>query len=246
MCLLINYKRVSNVINKIKKLYDTFNELGIEDIVYAASNYNSYTNGNGTSVKTIKAIRNVLSSAKGKGNTPSNLNKYVEELGYDHLNYSQMVDIGKLLGIKANVNTIKNDSKTKNEILNALKKIGYANLWNSSFSSGGVVKDVNGNLGNWTNEDGIALVKKGESILTNEFTKLLPNIIDIMSKFNDLNLPMQNSILNKGKDLKIEITAPLIEIKGNTDASILNQMQKMIDKVPEKIGNEITKYVGNR
>ena len=72
----------------------------------------------------------------------------------------------------------------KRLVAKALKNAGYAN--------GGVVDGLKGVLR--SNGDSlIATVNPGESILTHDFTKMLPDAVDIMSKFVNIPKPTFNT-----------------------------------------------------
>lgn len=176
------------------------------------------------------SLGSLLSSGTGNSGQ-SELNQYVKSKYGTYLSYSEMVELARLLGVSG-INSVKDvmgttDNRTK--ILKALRAAG--------FSSGGY---VDASMIRKTGEDGLALVKHGEPILTVEQGKQFKELISAMPKFNDLikfNAPNISNITNNNSNApNISITIP---ITGNADANTVVQLRKFETDIVNKVAKEI-------
>ena len=118
------------------------------------------------------------------------------------------------------INPKNMSDKFKRLIAKALKNAGYAN--------GGVVSGLKGAIR--ANGDSlIATVNPRESILTEEFTNMLPKAVDIMSNFNTLPSLIPKSILNNrsvSQDIKIGDINVTVDAPNAYDANGITQAIK--------------------
>lgn len=144
------------------------------------------------------------------------------------------------------INPKNMSDKFKRLIANALKNAGYAN--------GGVVSGLKGAIR--ANGDSlIATVNPRESILTEEFTNMLPKTVDIMSGFNTLPSLIPKSVLSnrnvsqdiKVGDINITVDAPnAYDVNGITQAikqstSLQKTLQDAtIGQVSKSFNNKLT------
>lgn len=250
-----NYVRYNYDMNGNLLSVDTLDSSG--NMISSLQNTNSSTNGsNSTSTSTVPTntataptVSNA-SSGSSSGNNYSALQMKIDKflnsslkddkksagadqrLSHDHLfkylyekyhhktiSKENEAKLGKLLGIKTKSSKKITDEESK-KILKALKNAGYAN--------GGVVSGLKGAIR--ANGDSlIATVNPRESILTEEFTNMLPKAVDIMSNFNTLPSLIPKSILNNrsvSQDIKIGDINVTVDAPNAYDANGITQAIK--------------------
>lgn len=210
-------------INSVKKL----EELGTtKDIKDALENYlnsgsasvDTLGKTGGVSASNIKKIISLIQNAdeysKDRKNL-SDLNKYIyDNYNKKWLSQSQMVPLANYLGFSDVKDTKDITSSLKSKMLTKLKKAG--------FHDGGLIKSVG--------EDGIALVRNEEAILTKEQVKVLrDNLIPMNTIIQDLqlnrmkNTPIPTNIQRGTGDT-------YITVQGNLDNVTMSDLkQAMID-----------------
>ncbi len=137
----------------------------------------------------IAKIQNIISNASvrvGESGAGTQVNKFV--LGYqdalngngNKLSWDEMAKVADVLGIKTDAATVASNSKVRSQILKALEELIGKNLKDlSGFSTGGIVKSTMGK------DDSLIKVKKGETVLTEKFTQILPQTTEKMQAFID-------------------------------------------------------------
>ena len=194
------------------------------------------TGGIVSSDTSTSKIKTLLSNANGKGAYGSELNKYVVGLGYNQLSYANMASLAKILGISGvTAKNIDGDSKTKDKILRALKAAG--------FSNGGFV-DASGLLSDLiksTGEDGIALVKHGEPILTVEQGKLFSNFVRNIQPLDNL-VQLNTSNLSAQTSSNPISNVTNINIAGDANELTVQQLKKYGTEITEIVSKNITKW----
>ncbi len=177
----------------------------------------------------ISLIRNASTYEKDRSNL-SPLNQYIyDNYSKKWLTESQMVSLAKYLGFSDVTDTDDITNSLKSKMLTRLKKAGFHN--------GGLVKAAG--------EDGIALVKNKEAILTKEqLTMLRDNIIPMNHILQNLQLnPMQNipfSTQKMGGDLYI--TAPMVHVDGNLDNVTKSELEKIMETIPDRLLKQINQF----
>lgn len=116
----------------------------------------------------------------------------------------------------------------------------------SSFSTGGVAVDIQKTINSF-GDDGIATIKKGETMLTDEFTRLMPLSVDLMKQLENSNVQKSLSALttysvpttttDSTPNINIEVTSPLINVE-NMDEDMLYKIKN--DKQIQKTIQDIT------
>lgn len=191
----------------------------------ASSGSSSGNNYSALQMKIDKFLNSSLKDDKKSAGADQRLShdqlfKYLYEK-YHHKTISKENEakLGKLLGIKTKSSKKITDEESK-KILKALKNAGYAN--------GGVVSGLKGAIR--ANGDSlIATVNPRESILTEEFTNMLPKAVDIMSNFNTLPSLIPKSILNNrsvSQDIKIGDINVTVDAPNAYDANGITQAIK--------------------
>lgn len=188
-----------------------------------------------TSDPVSPSTRDTISSYLRKGtgkdyeDDASELNKYIKRQYGKPISNLQALEIAKLLGIPGiqSVNDIKGNDKNKDKILAALK--------DARFSGGGY---VNANLIKSMGEDGLALVKHGEPILTVEQGKLFKELINNMQPLNNLiklSSPNLHNIItnnNSAPSLHIE---NLVNIAGNADSKTVLALNHTANDIARQV-----------
>ena len=225
------------IANDLKKL--------ISSTIGSISRNVKSTTGTDTSSKSISSspISSLLGVKKESNKTVdqsklSALNKYLSSEGYDTLNTSKMVLLAQQLGLN-DINSIDLlgsntvGRKNKNRILEALKK--------ARFSSGGY---VDASMIKATGEDGLALVKHGEPILTVEQGKLFKELIDNIKPLNNLTKlarPNMSNIINNNRTTPIENNTYLT-INGDASELTVQQLKKYGSEITEIVSKELVKF----
>lgn len=142
------------------------------------------------------------------------------------------------------INPKNMSDKFKRLIANALKNAGYAN--------GGVVSGLKGAIR--ANGDSlIATVNPRESILTEEFTNMLPKAVDIMSNFNTLPSLIPKSVSNnrdvlqniKIGDINVTVDAPnAYDANGITQA--IKQSTALQKTLQDATVGQVSKSFNNK
>lgn len=135
---------------------------------------------------TLSKVKQICASASAKsdGNAGTEINKYIlahqSELGGNgnKLTWKQMVNLADVLGIKTDISKVSDTTEigksVRKEILKKLKSV-------TGFSTGGIVKVMG-------NDDGLVKLKAGETVLTDAFTSILPEAVNVMKNFT-LDIP---------------------------------------------------------
>ncbi|MSS63709.1 phage tail tape measure protein [Velocimicrobium porci] len=224
----------SSVLEQIKLQKQALEELIKKQEELAQSTVSNVTKEE-KKVENIKPSKNatkidqLLSTANGKKTeNMSELNKYVHKKYGTYLSKQNMLDLAKLLGLKGiTEKSIVGNYKQKDQILKALKGAGFAN--------GGIAeinKVIKGN-----GDDGIVTIKPGETILTEAFTKELPQAVQMMDKFIHLPLPSLTPISKQGNisntvEINIGNMPNVIDTKSFiSELQNNNKVQKAIQKV---------------
>lgn len=154
----------------------------------------------------------------------SGLNKYIyKKTGGKSLDREFMSGLAAVLGLGTNMKDFSSTSfgrENKKLLLETLKKIGY--------STGGIITHAIHDNG----DTGWITVRKGETVLTDEFTKLLPESVSAMKAFGNLSdinrlhqLPEAYSALSAGNRIeKIELNLSLPNVT-DTD-SFVSELQR--------------------
>lgn len=228
-----------------------YSQLSYEDMVSLAKvlgikGVNSVANVSGDSDK-AKSNRTAIKDAlqkklitdllnSGTGTTAnSGLNQYVTSKGYKALSYNQMAQLGRLLEVDGvTLDTVKSDDKVREKIKTALQ--------NASFSQGGIPELVKG-----TGEDGVALVKRGEPILTQEqgilFKEFISNIQPLNSIYDNLQSP--SHIVPKSSPIVLQIDSS-INVDGVATNEIVKDMSVIARKQVESIVTQINNTSFNK
>jgi hypothetical protein len=212
---------INNIINSLNTNYGS-NVSGISSPALSsisnaqsqvAANSSTYLNDKSTGSVKDSVILSKLRGGTGlKGD--SALNKYVFDNYGKYLTYAEMVEVAKLLSVNgiSNVSDVSGVDNANNR-----EKIRKA-LIGAGFNKGGYV-NANGSLSSLvksTGEDGIALVKHGEPILTVEQGKLFKELISNIKPLNNLvklNTPnISNLTTNNSPTFKFD---NMIQINGN-------------------------------
>jgi len=242
------YEKEKNLIIEAAKLTDTEFSKAFASINTTLSTYgvsfsteqagairdfitdNRANTGSTTTDATIKTLLQSGTSQKGD----SALNKYIYSKYGSNLSYSQMLELAKLLDINdiTQIDDVK-IAKNRQKILTTLK--------NAKFSSGGTVDASKSNspIAAMFGEDGIALVKHNEEILTPEKATMLKSLLDvakpltIISKLATGNI--SNSMTNRYSSPTIQfnlnggtITPDAIQQFNNWKNDIVKEVSKAI------------------
>lgn len=177
----------------------------------------------------IAKIQSIISNASvmvGDNGAGTQINKFV--LGYqdalngngNKLSWDEMAKVAGVLGIKTDAATVASSSKIRSQILKALEELIGKNLKDlSGFSTGGVVKSTMGK------DDSLIKVKKGETVLTEKFTQILPQTTEKMQAF-----------INKVR-YEHENTSTGYQIGENPLAKMQKQIERETRAVQEFISN---------
>ena len=167
----------------------------------------------------------------------SGLNKFLASQGYSIANKDKMVQLAQALGLynitsPDMVGTDKLGRANKNLIMEELKRL----FSGSTFSKGGIAK-----LPKMMGEDGFALIKNGEPILTVEQGKLFKELVNNIKPLNNLvklTTPNISNITNKTNSPNINITIP---IAGNATPSTVSALNNAGNNIVKQIMDEVRK-----
>ena len=136
--------------------------------------------------------------------------------------------------------SVKSDVSGKNDrdnILKALKNVGWGTtlrkLQLASFSTGGLIDAKS------VGEDGFALVKHGESILTKEQTQALINFRPVIPQLNTMvdlmkNVPISRSATTSEPHIEINTT-----VEGVATDQIVKEMEGVAQRQAENVVRKI-------
>jgi hypothetical protein len=171
----------------------------------------------------------------------SDLNKYIKSKYDSYLTFEQMVKLAQMLGlndIKTNAD-VKGNSANRNKILKKLQA--------AKFSTGGTVdatESMYSELSKLTGEDGIALVKHNEEILTSEKAKLVSNLLDNIKPLNDLSGLLYNTGISTSSTLNNN-SSPIIQFNLN-GGTISKDTMSDFNKWKSEIIGEVGKAINNK
>ncbi|WP_310603648.1 hypothetical protein, partial [Anaerosporobacter sp.] len=215
--------------------------LGVKDVKSVADvSTSENAKANRTAIKNAmqkQLITDLLNN--GTGTTfDSDLNKYIVDKGYKALSYNQMVTLGKLLEVEGStLENVKDGSATKNKIKDALEK--------AKFSKGGMPELIRG-----TGEDGIALVKRGEPILTqkegvlfSKFVSNLPKLDTIMDALSSSTSYPHLSSKNDNNNITFQTS---INVDGVATDEIVYKLSSMVRKETEQALSQINTIGANK
>lgn len=167
-------------------------------------------------------------------NYSSDLYSYVGLNYGKNLTLSDMCYLGSLLGVQGLPEDSSKLSKAqKTEILNAFK--------NAGFSSGGIIKDSFTPINSIfdvikTNGDNSLVVgaRSGESILTEQFTDMLPRLLENIDLFNGTfdaikNMNFSAPISNQPVEINVHYDN-LLNVEGNVDKDTLPDLKTILEK----------------
>lgn len=197
------------------------------------------TSGGSTTSKPTTSVSSVISKdaknyitknatkAKNPKSKYSDLNKYIyEKTGGKVLSKVKMYELSKILRVNVSSKDITDEDNRK--ILAALKA--------ARFSSGGIIdaKHVKA-----VGEDGVALVRHGEAILTERQTEMLKSLT---KSLNEVRYDNSNSSFTK-----TQLSSPIynidssINVDGVATNEIVNQMQTVATQQAENVIAKINK-----
>lgn len=226
-----------------------------EQAARASVNQSQNENHIGSDQNTTQArVYDILKNANGTGAGTSALNQFVKSYANTQLSYANMAELAKVLGISGvTAKNIVNDTKTKNLILEELKKhLSYTTPPKQTngkmygveviggFSAGGIVEKSMAETVRSNGDSGFATLRAGETVLTDDFTRMLPYAVDGMKAFTDVISNQSLSQLGQlhGAELSrfknstsdthavsIDVNAPLIHCE-KFDADFVRDLQK--------------------
>lgn len=188
-----------------------------------------------------KSIQNFIDKLPNNTRSKSDLNDrkksselyaYVAKKYGKALSTSNTVYLGNLLGVNGlPKDYTKITNNNKNDVLKALK--------NAGFSSGGIIEDSFTPLNSIfdvikTNGDNSLIIgaKSGESIMTEQFTAMLPELLKNIDIFNDTFDSIKNmdfSTVMSSQPVTFSIHYDnLLNIEGNVDKSALPELKEIL------------------
>lgn len=115
-------------------------------------------------------------------------------------------------------------------------------------ATGGIVREIKRG-----GDDTTAAVKIDETILTDKFTDMLPDAVNIMSEFNDLYKKLYSVDLTKQQggisygDININYT---MNVEGSIDAAVVSDMDKfkkdVVDETERRLNKAISRDLNKR
>ena len=167
----------------------------------------------------------------------SGLNKFLASQGYSIANKGKMVELAQALGLynitsPEMVGTDQLGRANKNLIMEELKRL----FSGSTFSKGGIAK-----LPKMMGEDGFALIKNEEPVLTVEQGKLFKELVNNIKPLNNLvklSTPNLSGITNNNNSPNINIP---ITIQGNATPSTVSALNNAGNNIVKQIMDEVRK-----
>lgn len=115
----------------------------------------------------------------------------------------------------------------------------------AGFANGGIVRS---NLSGVLAKNGdslLASVNPNETLLTNDFTKMLPITVDTMRAFNNIKLPNFSKIANhSGNEITMNY-GNLINIEGSANLDTVNELKKNIPQIADAVVKTISRDLRN-
>lgn len=109
----------------------------------------------------------------------------------------------------------------------------------AGFATGGI---LNG-LVKANGDDALITAKKGETILTEQFTDILPNAISAMNALTAMYHPSGKVIpFDRGTSTALNFNQPLVQIDGGLDVSMKKWVGDKIESIPGDIMKELRKH----
>ena len=202
------------------------------------------SNGSGNKSKTSSAkeikryITDHADKAKQKKSYYGVLNQYIYgKTGGKVLSVKEEVELAKMLGV-----SVKKDLSGKNDrdnILRALKNVGWGTtlrkLQLASFSTGGLIDAKS------VGEDGFALVKHGESILTKEQTQALIDFRPAIPQFGNMMDILKNVSVNS------RVQSPTYQIDNRTivEGVATDQIVKEMEGVAQRQAENVVRKINS-
>lgn len=172
-----------------------------------------------------------------KQTAETGLNQYLIEKGYNKLSWDEMYQLANSLGMTdVTLDNIKNSGFYRGQILTRLKQAGFSKGGYPEFDD--MVKA--------TGEHGIALVKRGEPILTQQQGSDFKTLISNLEPLNKITHDAIGNYTTTNNPVQVSFES-LINIDGNVyDEPILQEALRqagimMENKVPKIISNELWK-----
>jgi TP901 family phage tail tape measure protein len=186
-----------------------------------------------TDSSNLVAIKTLLSSGTSPtGN--SEINKYVGSNYGSWLNYSEMAQLAKLLNVSG-IGSAKDLETGSNrmKLLEALKKAGFKN--------GGTVDASNSNstLAKMAGEDGLALVRHNEEILTPEKANMLRELLDVVNPLKNVSKLFNGNV---GSVINNSTSSPTIQFNltgGNITQEAMPQFEKWTGEIVKQVKIEL-------
>ena len=243
---------ISDVNDKLKDQYDWYEKLAKQQVELAGAKW-SGNSSNSTSVTTstkeVSTKRNttnneLIRNVKSIFNTPEfagslnadSLQKYLNSMGHGlNVNgYTALLNVLAPLTKYGKYDTKLYGVDRVGYALNTLKKL----VKQASFKEGGTF-----DLQRVTGEDGIALVKRKEGILSSEqmvqFKALTDNLVPLNKAVN-YTIGNSHDVVKTGVS---GIEAPIsVTVEGNLDNVTLEQLNSAIKQVPNMLINEMNKF----
>ncbi|WP_343209454.1 hypothetical protein [Anaerolentibacter hominis] len=169
----------------------------------------------------------------------SSLNKEIIDAGYKSLSHKDMVELANAFGI------LNNEGKTitlkdfddneisrayKNLIAKELANLGYITHYGiTGFPGGGILTGLK-SIPAANGDDALITAKKGETVLTDEFTRLLPQTVEMMraftyrdtvAAFSPDSLPVQSS--------SVTFQQPLVVVEGNVTEDVMPDLKQAVN-----------------
>ena len=216
-----------------EKSYQEFSNVGTNG---NSGNSNNTTDSKSKKLSEVDAyISKSLDKAKNKRSYYGSLNQYIYDItGGSVLSKSEEVALAKMLGVN-----VKSDLSGKNDrdnILKALRKLGWGqrvgtgSFSSVGFSTGGLI-NANRILKD-SGEDGFALVKNGEYILSKEQTQAFLKLANVAPKLNlpdfNRNIPIKNGTTPMAVNIDNRVT-----VEGVATDQIVKDFEKVAQKQAE-------------
>lgn len=190
----------------------------------ASSTTNSETN---TQKVNVSEIASTLRAGSSNTEDIKKLQTALEELGYDLGKSGIDGKFGSATKKALQAFQLKNELDSDG-ILGEKTKKAFAN---AGYSTGGVASILKEN-----DDDGFITVQKGETILTKQFTNLMPDLVENISSFNQnypLMFPSMPSFVSNSTLPPINVENKIIvqgNLIGENAVPTVKEAQKMMDK----------------
>ena len=183
-----------------------------------------------------KYIASHMNKASQKQNYYGSLNQYIyDRTGGYVLSKAEEVTLAKMLGV-----SVKSDLSGKSDrdnILKALKNVGWGTtlrkLQLAKFATGGLIDAKS------VGEDGFALVKHGESILTKEQTQALINFRPVIPQLNTMVDLMKNVPISSASQSPTYQIDNRTIVEGVATDKIVKEMEGVAQRQAENVVRKI-------